>query len=68
MSFFPQTFPNAARPNNVLAPFWTDTNTTGGTPGNNAIQVNVLGNGDSDWIVVDFQGDQELLELDDPHR
>jgi hypothetical protein len=55
VSFFPQTFPNAARPNNVLAPFWTDTNTTGGTPGNNAIQVNVLGNGDSDWIVVDFQ-------------
>ena len=55
VNFFPQTFPNASRPNNVLAPFWTDTNTTGGTPGNNAIQVNVLGNGDSDWIIVDFQ-------------
>ena len=67
-NFFPQTFPNAARPNNVVAPFWTDTNTTGGTPGNNAIQVNVLGDGDSTWIVVDFQSDQELLERDDAHR
>ena len=35
-------------------------------PGNNAIQVNVLTGGGSTWIVVDFQGDQELLELDDP--
>ena len=24
--FTPQHFPNAARPNNVLAPFWTDLN------------------------------------------
>ena len=53
--FAPQTFPNPARPNNVIAPFWTDLNTTGGTAGNNAIQVNVLGDGDSDWIVIDFE-------------
>jgi hypothetical protein len=56
VNFFPQTFPNAARPNNVIAPFWTDLNTTGGSIGNNAIVVNVLGDGDSDWIVVDFEG------------
>jgi hypothetical protein len=56
VSFFPQTFPNVARPNNVLAPFWTDTNTTGGVPGNNAIQLNVLTDGASTWIIVDFQG------------
>jgi hypothetical protein len=55
VNFFPQTFPNAARPNNVVAPFWTDLNTTGGTPGNNAILVNVLGDGDADWIIVDFE-------------
>jgi Subtilase family/PA domain/Fibronectin type-III domain len=55
VNFFPQTFPNPARPNNVIAPFWTDLNTTGGTAGNNAIQVNVLGDGDSDWIVIDFE-------------
>ena len=27
--FAPQTFPNPARPNNVIAPFWTDLNPTG---------------------------------------
>src|SRR5262249_45920271 len=26
VDFNPQTFPNPARPNNVLAPFWTDLN------------------------------------------
>jgi subtilisin family serine protease len=55
VSFAPQSFPNASRPNNVLAPFWTDLNTTGGVVGNNAIVVNVLGDGDSDWIIVDFE-------------
>ena len=28
--FTPQTFPNAARPNNVIAPFWTDLNPAAG--------------------------------------
>jgi hypothetical protein len=55
VNFFPQTFPNAARPNNVIAPFWTDLNTTGGTVGNNAILVNVLTDGVSNWIIVDFE-------------
>jgi subtilisin family serine protease len=56
VSAFPQTFPNAARPNNVMAPFWTDLNTTGGAAGNNAILVNVLtDNATSDWIIVDFE-------------
>jgi hypothetical protein len=55
VNFFPQTFPNTAKPNNVIAPFWTDLNTTGGTIGNNAILVNVLGDGVSNWLVVDFE-------------
>jgi hypothetical protein len=56
VNFFPQTFPNAARPNNVIAPFWTDLNTTGGTAGNNAILVNTLTDGAGhSWIVVDFE-------------
>ena len=29
-AFAPQTFPNPARPNNVVAPFWTDTNIPAG--------------------------------------
>jgi Fibronectin type-III domain len=55
VNFFPQTFPNKARPNNVVAPFWTDLNTTSGT-GGGKIVVNVLTDGDSDWIIVDFEG------------
>ncbi|HTS74458.1 MAG TPA: S8 family serine peptidase [Gaiellaceae bacterium] len=63
VNFFPQTFPNPGRPNNVMAPFWTDLNTTGGTggtpagtPGNNVILVNTLTDGAGhSWIVVDFE-------------
>jgi subtilisin family serine protease len=55
VNFFPQTFPNTAHPNNVIAPFWTDLNTTGGTVGNNAILVNVLTDGVNNWIIVDFE-------------
>jgi len=55
VNFFPQTFPNPAKPNNVLAPFWTDLNTST-TGGGGTILVNVLSDGDSDWIIVDFAG------------
>ncbi|MFL5949221.1 MAG: S8 family serine peptidase [Gaiellaceae bacterium] len=55
VNFFPQTFPNPARPNNVIAPFWTDLNTST-TGGGGTILVNVLNDGDSDWIIVDFEG------------
>jgi hypothetical protein len=53
-NFFPQTFPNPARPNNVVAPFWTDLNTTSGT-GGGQILVNVVSDGTHNWIIVDFQ-------------
>jgi hypothetical protein len=39
------------RPNNVLAPFWTDLD-GGGRPG---VYVNVLTDGVSDWIVVEWR-------------
>jgi hypothetical protein len=55
VNYFPQTFPNPARPNNVISPFWTDLNTTSGS-GGGKILVNVLTDGDSDWIIVDFEG------------
>ncbi len=67
VNFFPQTFPNAARPNNVIAPFWTDLNTTGGTPplsvgtpGSNVILVNTLAGGGQAWIVIDFESVQNF--------
>jgi hypothetical protein len=51
VAFAPQTFPNAAVPNNVVAPFWTDTN----IPAGGAIRVATLtDNATSDWLIVDF--------------
>ena len=45
----PQHFPDPARPNGVLAPFWTDLDGTG-APG---IFIAVLTDGVNDWIVVE---------------
>ncbi len=44
--------PNVARPNNVVAPFWTDLDPSGG----GTVLVNVLTDGVTDWIVVDYAG------------
>ncbi|MGZ4380678.1 MAG: S8 family serine peptidase [Gaiellaceae bacterium] len=54
VNFFPQTFPSAARPNNVVAPFWTDLNTS--STGGGQILANTLTDGSNFWIVVDFEG------------
>lgn len=43
--------PNPAKPNNVLAPFWTDLDGTG-APG---ILLNVLTDGINSWIVVEWR-------------
>jgi hypothetical protein len=52
--FTPQTFPNAARPNNTLAPLWTDLNPS--ATGAGAIRVATLSGGGFRWIVVDWAG------------
>jgi subtilisin family serine protease len=44
--------PNVARPNNVVAPFWTDLDPSGG----GTVLVNVLTDGVTSWIVVDYAG------------
>jgi subtilisin family serine protease len=51
IEFVPQTFPDPARPNNVLAPFWTDLDGTG-APG---ILVATLTDGVDSWIVVEWR-------------
>ena len=51
VDFSPQVFPDPERPNNVLAPFWTDLDGTG-APG---ILVNVLTDGVNAWIVVEWR-------------
>ena len=55
VSFAPQTFPSPARPNNVIAPFWTDTN----VPAGGAIRIATLADGPAGpttttWLVVDY--------------
>jgi len=50
--FNPQTFPVPARPNNVLAGVWSDLDpSAAGT-----IRVNVLTDGDADYLIVDYAG------------
>ncbi|HEY7628503.1 MAG TPA: S8 family serine peptidase [Ilumatobacteraceae bacterium] len=50
VDFIPQTLPDPAAPNGVLAPYWTDLDGTG-APG---ISIGVLTDGVSDWIVVQW--------------
>ncbi len=50
--FLPQHFPNAARPNNVLAPLWSDLN----PPGGGSIRVASVSGGGFAWVVVDYAG------------
>lgn len=51
-----QNFPDANRPNNVLAPFWTDLNPAAA----GAVRIDVLTDGVDDWIVVDWAGVREF--------
>ncbi|TQM64608.1 S8 family serine peptidase [Humibacillus xanthopallidus] len=51
-----QSFPNVARPNNVLAPFWTDLNPQAA----GAMRIGTLTDGSNTWIVVDWEGVREF--------
>jgi subtilisin family serine protease len=51
-----QSFPDADRPNNVLAPFWTDLNPGAG----GATRVGLLTDGANSWVVFDWQGVPEF--------
>jgi subtilisin family serine protease len=55
VQFQPTSFPNPARPNNVIAPYWTDLN-PGAATGNNGERIGTLTDGSDIWIVVDWQG------------
>jgi subtilisin family serine protease len=54
VQFLNQNLPNPARPNNVLAPFWTDLN-PGMTGPSDGIRVATLSDGVNTWLVVDYQ-------------
>jgi hypothetical protein len=51
VNFINTNLPNAARPNNVLAPFWTDLNPGAG----GRILVQIMTDGSDDWLVVEFE-------------
>ena len=50
IDFNPQTFPNPAAPNNVVAPFWTDFNLSAG----GAMRAAELTDGSTNWIVLEW--------------
>jgi subtilisin family serine protease len=52
IEFEPQTMPDPARPNNVIAPYWTDLNPAFG----GAMRIGTLTDGSDTWIVVDWEG------------
>ena len=54
VNFAPQSFPNPAAPNNVIAPFWTDLNPS--STGAGKIYINTISDGSNSWIVVDWEG------------
>lgn len=51
--FLPQSFPNANRPNNVVAPLWNDLNPAGGGGAGN-LRIGLLSGGGHSWVVVDY--------------
>jgi subtilisin family serine protease len=51
VQFINQNLPDPARPNNVLAPFWTDLNPAFG----GAMRVGILTNGVNSWVVFDWE-------------
>jgi hypothetical protein len=51
-----QKFPDTTRPNNVIAPYWTDLNPAAA----GAVRIGTLTDGADTWIVVDWQGVPEF--------
>ncbi|HEY3079379.1 MAG TPA: S8 family peptidase [Chloroflexota bacterium] len=56
IQFLNQNLPNPTRPNNVLAPFWTDLNPTAG----GAVRIGSLTDGADTWIVIDWGAVREF--------
>ncbi len=54
VQFQPTSFPNPARPNNVIAPYWTDLN-PGVATGGGGERIEELTDGSDTWIVIDWQ-------------
>ncbi len=55
VQFINQDLPDPARPNNVIAPFWTDLNPAAG----GALRVATLGDGSDTWLVLEWAAVKE---------
>jgi len=58
-----QPFPNAARPNNVVAPFWTDLDPSAG----GAVRIGMLSDGVSTWLIADWENVPEYSTPTNTH-
>jgi hypothetical protein len=56
VQFINQVLPNATRPNNVLAPFWTDLDLTAG----GAMRAGELSDGTNTWLVLEWEDAREF--------
>ena len=50
LDFVPQTFPDAGRPNNVLAPYWTDLDPGAG----GSVSIGSLTDGVNSWTILEW--------------
>ncbi|MBA3737194.1 MAG: S8 family serine peptidase [Actinobacteria bacterium] len=56
VQFAPPTMPNIARPNNVIAPWWTDIDLSQAAPsGQTGARIEILSDGADDWLVIDYE-------------
>lgn len=56
VQFVPQTMPNVARPNNVIAPWWTDIDLSQAAPsGATGARIGILTDGFDEWLVIDYE-------------
>ena len=60
INFINQNLPNPARPNNVLAPFWTDLNPSAG----GAVRIGTLTDGTNTWLIVDWEAVKDFRDAD----
>lgn len=58
VDYINQAFPDTARPNNVLAPWWTDLNLSD-SDGGGDLRAAVLCDGPTCWLVLDWEGAKE---------
>lgn len=63
VDFLNSDLPNPARPNNIVAPFWTDLNPGAG----GKVWINVLSDGTNSWIIVEFEAVPEYSSAAKTH-